>query len=583
MRFRVFAIALWMGLCWIGSASAQQVKWVQIEAQPSLAAAQDRAQAYSALFPDVAGFRVGSGWYAIMLGPNSATEAAARLSSLKREGMIPRDSFLTDGGAAAAQFWPVAQTAPVVAAEPVPESAPDATVAPAPAEPAPVVDPDETLQEAKVSEAGLTDDDRKALQQAMAWYGVYTGAIDGAFGPGTRKSMQAWQEMAGFEPTGVLTTRQRGTLLANYQADKAEFGFETITEAEAGIEITLPMALLQFDRYAPPFVQYSAKAGSDLQVMLISQPGDQFSLRGLYDILQTLEVVPATGERSLDEGSFSINATSDTVQSFAFAETRNGLVKGYLVVWKPADSDRMLRILPVLKSSFRGVGDKVLDPGLVPMDATTRAGLLAGMQVKTPRLSRSGFFVDAKGTVVTTAEAVAQCGRITIDHDSDATILAQDSASGVAILTPVAPLAPSAYARFQSGAARMGDAITVAGYSYEGRLPAPVLSFGSFEEPQGLNGEPGMARLSVPVLPGDAGGPVLDESGAVLGMLLPTDVKGAKLLPDGVAFATSAAVISAALTAAGVTPAQSDHAARATPDALNAAGLGMTVLVSCWD
>ena len=85
--------------------------------------------------------------------------------------------------------------------------------------------------------------ERKPLQEAIAGYGVYDGAIDGAFGPGTRKSMQAWQEAAGFEATGVLTTKQRGTLLANYQADKAEFGFETITEAEAGIEITLPMGL----------------------------------------------------------------------------------------------------------------------------------------------------------------------------------------------------------------------------------------------------------------------------------------------------------------------------------------------------
>ena len=577
MGLRVLVIALWAALAWAGQAAAQDQAWVQIEAQPSLAEAQDRAQAYAALFPDVAGFRVSSGWYAILLGPYPKADAAARLAALKQEGMIPGDSFLSDSGKLGEQFWPedgaVAAPAPMATAEPAPAVEPTAPI-----------EPEETLQQAKAAEAALTADERKALQEAMAWYGVYEGAIDGAFGPGTRKSMQAWQEAAGFAATGVLTTQQRGTLLANYQADKAEFGFESMNEAEAGIEITLPMGLLQFDHYEPPFVHYSEKDGSGLRLMLISQPGDAFTLSGLYDILQTLEVVPATGERSKSSDSFTINAASDTVQSYAYAEAKNGTVKGYLVVWKPADAERMTRILPVLKSSFRSFGDTALDPGLVPLDAATRAGLLAGLEVKTPTLSRSGFYVDAVGHVMTTTEAVAQCGRITIDHDTEASVLKADAATGLAILAPKTALAPVAFAHLQTGEARIGAEITVAGYSYEGRLPAPVLTFGTLEEAKGLNGEAGIARLSVPVLPGDSGGPVLDEGGAVLGMLLPTAVNGAKVLPDGVAFAASAQTVSDALAAAGIAATTAaDANSHATPDALNAAGLGMTVLVSCWE
>jgi len=110
-----------------------------------------------------------------------------------------------------------------------------------------------------------------------------------------------------------------------------------------------------------------------------------------------------------------------------------------------------------------------------------------------------------------------------------------------------------------------------------------VLTFGTLEEEAGLNGEAGLSRLAIPVLAGDAGGPVLDQSGAVLGMLLPTAPKGAKLLPDGVAFAAQAGVIGQALTAAGLVATTASTTDLATPDALNAAGLGMTVLVSCWE
>ena len=54
---------------------------------------------------------------------------------------------------------------------------------------------------------------------------------------------------------------------------------------------------MQFDHYEPPFVHYGERGGSGVRVLLISQPGDQSTLFGLYDILQTLEIVPLDGER----------------------------------------------------------------------------------------------------------------------------------------------------------------------------------------------------------------------------------------------------------------------------------------------
>ena len=581
-KFNTVLLATLMVLGFATGALAQNQAWLQIEAQPSLTAAQDRARAYAALFPNVAGFRVGAGWYGIVLGPYAPAAAAGRLNDLKLENMIPADSFITDGSAHGQQFWPVGQPALPETETPA-VALPDPTGAPDPAPLVVVAAPDETLKQAKQSEAALTRDDRIALQQAMAWYGFYAAALDGAFGPGTRDSMAAWQEAKGIEATGVLTTQQRATLLTSYKADQAEFGFVTLTEPEAGIEITLPGSLVQFDHYEPPFVYFNAKNASGLRVILISEPGNQDSLFGLYDVLQTLEVVPAMGARSRDDTSFTINAASTTVESYAYAEAKNGMIKGFLVVWNPSDAERMTRILPVLKASFRPVGDKALDPGLVPMDEAARSGLLSGLEVTTPKFSRSGFYIDAKGSVLTTVEAVAQCGRVTIDHETDAAVTLSDGPSGLAVLTPKAALAPQAFANFQTAPVRLGSEIAVAGYSYEDKLPAAVLTFGSLKENTGLNGEPGVSRLEIPSLPGDAGGPLLDQTGAVLGMLLPTAVGGARILPRGVAFAASSDIIAQVLTKAGITPTTAATTIAATPDALNSAALGMTVLVSCWE
>ena len=585
---------------------AQQSAWLQIEAQPSLREAIDRARAYATLFPNVEGYQTKTGWYAITLGPMSPEEAAARLLSLRHENLIPRDSFLSDGTDHNQRFWPAGTAASEPAVEPVPapsaieetvlqdspaelaaepEVVPDVVVpdvvVPEVVVPV-VVEPEETVKQARVAEAALESEDKRALQTALHWFGFYDAAIDGSFGAGTRNSMAAWQAANGYEPTGILTTMQRNILVANFQADQAEFGFASVSEPEAGIEITLPLSLVGFDHYEPPFVHFAEKAGSGMSVILISEPGDASNLAGLYDILQTLSVVPPDGERSREETSFTINASSATVQSYAYAEAGRGAVKGFLVVWKPADADRMARILPQLQASFRSLGDKVLDPGLVPMEDAARRGLLAGLEVRKPKLSRSGFYVDQLGTVLTTSEAVADCPRVTLDHDTEASIAAIDPTLGIALLTPATRLSPPAIAAFVSGPGRIGSEIAVAGYSYEDALPAPVLTFGTYEDAVGLNGEPGVARIAAPVLPGDAGGPVLDATGAVLGMVLPA-ATGARKLPDGVAFAANSATIAALLNGANITPITAIPGGAISPDALSAMGLGMTVLVSCWE
>jgi hypothetical protein len=103
------------------------------------------------------------------------------------------------------------------------------------------------------------------------------------------------------------------------------------------------------------------------------------------------------------------------------------------------------------------------------------------------------------------------------------------------------------------------------------------------EDLSGLNGEPGLARLTIETLPGDAGGPVLDGTGAVIGLLLPTAPDGARQLPNGVQFAASAPEVTGFLAANGITAAQSDRRGALPPADLAATGSAMTVLVSCWD
>ncbi|MCU0802814.1 MAG: SPOR domain-containing protein, partial [Rhodobacteraceae bacterium] len=180
MTFLRFCVLLLGLLGSLAPAFAQDRVWVQVEAQPTLPEAETRARAFAAAFPNVTGYRLRSGWYAILLGPYGVEEGAAALAALRRENLIPRDAFLAYGSDFRDQFWPAAGstppaatddpllTPPATTADVTPQTTPAATP-----EAAPPVLLDETPEQARASEAELSRPDREELQTALKWFGFY--------------------------------------------------------------------------------------------------------------------------------------------------------------------------------------------------------------------------------------------------------------------------------------------------------------------------------------------------------------------------------------------------------------------------
>lgn len=578
--FLGFILAVFMSAL---TAQAQEdVVWVQIEAQPSLNEAQTSARLYAATLADVNGFSLGGGWYAIALGPYRRDEAERVLQVYRSEGVIARDSYIAASSDYQQQFWPIGANMlnqPSVPPILAPDSPPVVELDSVP-EPVPTPEPiDETPSEARASEAGLTREERAELQTAMTWAGVYAGAIDAVFGQGTRNSMARWQTENGFDATGILTTRQRSELLRQYNAVFDGLGMAMVRDNATGIAMEMPTAVVEFARYEPPFAHFDATGDIEARVLLISQKGDRATLSGLYDVMQTLEIVPEAGPRSLDKDSFSLIGDGASLISQTQVWLREGEIKGFTLIWPVGDEARRTRLLARMQDSFDwlpGTLDPAEGSGAQDID------LISGLDIRKPKQSRSGFFVDADGAVLTTAEVVEGCGRITIDESYEADVVLSDLALGVAILRPRIALAPLRVATFQETTPRLRSDVAVSGYSYGGLLGAPTLTFGQLAELQGLNGESHLKRLALTALDGDAGGPVLDTGGAVLGMLL-ARVQNGRSLPEEVSFAATNGALQEVLTRGGITPRTTTTWERIPAEALTDQAGDMTVLVSCWE
>lgn len=579
LRRTVAGLALWAAMAGAVWAQDGQV-WIQVEALPTLDRAQLSAEGYSEQLPDVNGYYIGSGWYAVALGPYSREEAEAVLANLRAEGVIPGDALIADGAEFQQQFWPSVAPGAGVAASSGNVGTEDPALDPVVVAPATPSIPEETFAEAQASEAALSIGQKQQLQAALQWAGVYSGGIDGAFGSGTRAAMSAWQAQNGHQPTGVLSARERAELLGAYNALLDGLGLEVVRDEQAGIELELPTALLASPVTEPPFVRYDLVDGSPAQVVLISQPGDRSRLAGLYEIMQTLEVVPEGGPRERTDEAFMIEGQDAAIHSTTYAWLVDGQIKGFTLVWPAGDDGRRARLVDTMRASFRRLPG-VLDPSAGDPGEDQGVDLVSGLQVRQPERTATGFFVDAQGTVVTTADAVDQCAEVTIDEATQARVVGTDPALNLAVLQPQGTLAPRAVAAFRATTPRIGAEVAVAGFPYGGALARPALTFGTLADVRGLNGEKQVRRLDLAAQSGDAGGPVLDESGAVIGMLLPREA-GTQVLPAEVSYALDAETIQAELAQAGISATLSQATGSPGAEKLTRDAAGLTVLVSCW-
>ena len=140
------------------------------------------------------------------------------------------------------------------------------------------------------------------------------------------------------------------------------------------------------------------------------------------------------------------------------------------------------------------------------------------------RLSRgSGVVIGSQGEILTNAHVVKGCTGITVRPPSGgsftAHVIASDDKNDLAAVSGSSSL--SARAVFRDGAAvRAGEPVVAMGYPLSGLLAATAnLSTGIVSALAGLRNDQRYLQISAPVQPGNSGGPLLDSSGHLVGIV----------------------------------------------------------------
>jgi len=132
----------------------------------------------------------------------------------------------------------------------------------------------------------------------------------------------------------------------------------------------------------------------------------------------------------------------------------------------------------------------------------------------------SGFYVSRAGHILTNNQVVAGCKGLTTRGGRFLQIVARDIGTDLALLKGEAT--PPAFATFRSGPSpKIGDSVIVFGFPLPGILSSDgnVIT-GVLSATSGLRDDVRFVQLTAPVQPGNSGGPLLDSSGHVIGVVV---------------------------------------------------------------
>jgi S1-C subfamily serine protease len=170
--------------------------------------------------------------------------------------------------------------------------------------------------------------------------------------------------------------------------------------------------------------------------------------------------------------------------------------------------------------------------------------------------SGTGFFITRQGQVMTNAHVVDRCRTISVttshSETMTATVAATDKSNDLALLATGASR-PAVAAVRAGRPIRQGEAVVAYGFPLSGALSSGgVSTSGSVSALQGLGDDSRYLQMSTPVQPGNSGGPLLDMTGAVVGIVSARLGGQAGRSAQNVNFAIKADVVRTFLAAQGV-------------------------------
>jgi S1-C subfamily serine protease len=219
---------------------------------------------------------------------------------------------------------------------------------------------------------------------------------------------------------------------------------------------------------------------------------------------------------------------SSLITQFRKAKVMTAFAQGQLFQFNLNQTAQLLPSLLncVLSVKKRGVSNAgefaVAAPAAAPPANAAPANAAAPKQSKSATQTGTGFVISSNGHVVTNQHVIDGCGEITGNLSGEAPLklrlVSSDETNDLALLQAPSPFKDVAAIRANS--VETGEGVIAIGYPYRGLLTSDfTVTTGIVSSLSGIFNDTRHLQISAAVQPGNSGGPLLDFTGAVVGVV----------------------------------------------------------------
>jgi serine protease Do len=422
-------------------------------------------------------------------------------------------------------------------------------------------------------------DDRVRLQILLTAAGYWQAVPNADFSTRLFDAIARYQVENGFLATGELDTQQMQRLVSLGGTMLDQWGFQKIRHPTQDVAIWVPLGL----NLNAQLTQYGVKYDDPLgRLTLTFDYFPSFNVHTSFDAL--INDLASKGfkifySKVYRDDFFVVSASNDVIDEYVrYHATWDGGV-GFSLYWNHSAVDlHAERIATLISGSLWSAmsGAPTTEPFKVDASNHLVASLAsppafanpAPPQVSAPvnapqpstapaspppetkkgPSSGTGFYIDHEGLILTNSHVVQDCSGIEVGTEKgefvSASLVARDIVNDLAVIrvaytgSKVAQLRPNV---------RLGENVEAFGYPFNGLLATSGnFTLGNISALSGLRDDSRYIQISAPIQPGNSGGPLLDQSGNVVGIVsakldaLKVMIATNGDIPENVNFATKA-------------------------------------------
>lgn len=416
----------------------------------------------------------------------------------------------------------------------------------------------------------LAEPRKYELQMLLAAAGYWPAVGTDQFSRRLHESILRFQAEAGLDQTGMIQGQQWAALQSRAAPVLSRWGLRLLRHPVTGTPLWVPEGL-GLTRTTTKSGIVLERADRSLRISFDAYQG--VGLEAAYRAVLGAIRPPATvNYKVIRPDFFVVSSGQGDVGSYVRFHAQAGGIVGFHLAWAPVDGNAGDRLSTLMSDLFRAsvsLGQERVPPTPAlavavapPSTAVAPKAPVAPEAKRAPSKSSSGsgFFVTPEGHILTNAHVVDGCTATTVSHGDErgvqARILARDTTNDLALLKVDTKPADVASLRTTI---RLGEPVAVFGFPLTGLLAAGGnFTLGNVTALAGLRDDSRILQISAPVQPGNSGGPLVDEMGAVVGVVV-AKLNALKLaiatddIPQNVNFAIKAGVAASFAEAQGLT------------------------------